>query len=379
MNASIHPKCFSKWSLGLLLLTVVCLSTNAYLTFLLGKYTNTIPTTTSWFNLDPSKVVIVQFEGRELWKELYVGPNTTQYIPTIYNTASTWNYLYSIRHGHEYIQYYFGKTANGCRSHGDLPLYETWCKLRAMRQVQADFPRAEYFLYMDTDAVVDYQFRDRSLLDLLQNMTTEWLPDWNIDERPFALNQEGPGMWCGMVHEGNFSHCLNTGTILWKRSRESTSIMEHWWMSADDPYDSKELNPLGIPFREGSTEADWHPTDQAKAQSLLRPPFRQYVQVVSQPGQLAQTKAPCLSDCWIPHNGKLGCFIMHYCGKNKKPKEIGISEYGRHIGEHLKKRGRRISTGCYRRAVLESSDDEIQLSTEFDTALCRMELFGSDL
>ncbi len=65
-----------------------------------------------------------------------------------------------------------------------------------------------------------------------------------------------------------------------------------WWTSADDPNESR-----------GSTKSDWHLTVHAKAQSLLRTPFRRYIQVVSQSTQLAQqTRATCLSECRVSVN-----------------------------------------------------------------------------
>jgi hypothetical protein len=268
------------------------------------------PVSFSWLGVPHERFAIVQFDGRSPWEIIPTGPNTSKYMPTIHNVGSTWNHLYSKQHGHEYILYHWGNQTTGCRSNNDQKLAEAWCKIRAMQEVQNMFPDVEYFLYLDTDAVVDPKFFDEPLNNLLYNMTTQWSLNWDIDEKPFTLNMEGPSYWCRRVSDANFTNCINTGTVLWKRSPYSSKILQQWWQSADDSYEMN--NPLGYKFR---TETPW---EQVKAQYLLKDPMIQYIQVVPQPHAMMQGlpgvhKDFCLSDCWLPPMwDQLGCFVLHY-------------------------------------------------------------------
>lgn len=264
----------------------------------------------SWFDMPHERFAIVQFDGRKPWQFVQTGQNTSKYMPTIHNIGSVWNHLYTKQHGHKYILYHWGNRTTGCRSDNNQTLAEAWCKIRAMQDVQNLFPKAEYFLYLDTDAVVDPKFFDEPLNNLLYNMTNKWSLDWDIDQKPFTLNMEGPSYWCRRVREGNFTNCINTGTVLWKRSPYSSKILEQWWQSADDSYEMN--NPLGYKFR---TETPW---EQVKAQYLLKDPMIQYIQVIPQPHAMMQGlpgvhKGFCLSDCWLPPMwDQLGCFVLHY-------------------------------------------------------------------
>lgn len=326
--------------------------------------------------LQPAKIAIVQFDGRPLWEELHTGPNTRTIRPTVWNTAAIWNWLYSKKHGHEYIYYHWpNNMTKACRSSkNNDELAEAWCKVKVFLQVQEDLPHIDYFLFMDTDAVVDYKFRDESLLNVLHNMTTEWLPNWDIDEKPFVLNKEGPSYWCSMISDRKFSHCLNTGTVFWKRSYKSTEVLERWWMSADDPYDDDDddANPLGIKFR---TDTPW---EQVQAQSLLRnPAVNRSIQIASHPETVMQLEGPCLSDCWLPPIfEQLGCFILHFCMNKTDLVEV----YGNHLkalvkDENIDVRG---NSSCYPRAILSMDSTMRQrgyqhVQTTFDKAPCRFE------
>mmetsp|Transcript_30190 Transcript_30190/g.55463 ORF Transcript_30190/g.55463 Transcript_30190/m.55463 type:complete len:482 (+) Transcript_30190:205-1650(+) len=333
--------------------------------------------------LHPSKIAIVQFDGRPLWQEWHVGPTTKKIHPTVWNTAAIWNWRYSQKHGHDYIYYHWpNNLTKACRSRNNKELAEAWCKVKVFLQVQEDLPHIDYFLFMDTDAVVDYRFRDQSILQVLHNMTTLWLPSWNIDERPFVLNMEGPSYWCSLVHDAHkFSHCLNTGTVFWKRSDKATAVLDQWWTSADDPYESENAGSsnhpnLGIKFR---TDTPW---EQVQAQSLLRnPSVNESIQIASQPEAFVQLQGPCLSDCWQPPNfEQLGCFILHFCMNKTELVEV----YGTYLKGLAKEEERDMVVddghgGCYPRAILSMNNENTNVQhhqygeTKFDTAPCRFD------
>jgi hypothetical protein len=201
-------------------------------------------------------------------------------------------------------------------------------------------------------------------------MTTQWSLEWNIDTKPFTLNMEGPSVWCRRVSDANFTNCINTGTVLWKRSVHSTKILEHWWKSADDSYDTN--NPLGYKFR---TETPW---EQVKAQYLLTDPMYEYIQVVPQPHARMQGlpgvhKGFCLSDCWLPPMWEqLGCFVLHYGMKKGM-----VETYGEYVKEYLKEHEIPMNEACYPRATLSLNNETLSspLPT-VDVAPCHPEWVG---
>ena len=336
----------------------------------LGNHSSSSVTseTKSWFDVPRKKFAIVQFDGRSPWNVDQIGPTTWRYIPTIHNTGSIWNYLYSKKHGHEYILYHWGEgSQSSCLSEKNQTLAEAWCKLIAMMKAQTLFPEADYFLYLDTDAVVDMQFYNQSLNHLFYNMTHQWQLNWTIDEKPFTLNMEGPSYWCKRTNEAKFKNCINTGTVLWKRSDLSTRILRKWWQSADDSYEIN--NPMGYKFR---TETPW---EQVKAQYLLNDPLNKYIQVVPQPhagmqGLPGIHKGYCLSDCWLPPMWEqLGCFVLHYCMKKGM-----VETYGSLLREHLEKHNISHSEACYPRSVITPRSKLEDHSV--DVAPCHPEWIG---
>ena len=314
-----------------------------------------------WLGVPAADFTIVQFDGRETWERMHYSPTKMRVAPTKHNTAAIWNHLYARRHGHGYVYYNFpgNETGSGCTSDGGQELAAAWCKVRALKQAQLDFPRVKYFLYLDTDAVVDVKFQDQPINQLLYNMTNVWLSGWNIHERPFVFNQEGPSYWCRRIMtETNYTSCLNTGTIFWMRSTYSTMIIDRWWESADDPYDSSNI--LGIKFR---TDTPW---EQVQAERVLAGPLGRHIQVASFPKEKVQVSGPCLSDCWLPPNfDQLGCFILHYCMKDGL-----IETYSRHILDYLSSHS--IDQVCYDTAALMPSG-RLRRNGVFGTADCRPE------
>ena len=327
----------------------------------------------SWFDVPQNKFAIVQFETRPPWKKAPWKNIPDTYRPTVHNTGSIWNYLYSKKHGHEYIQFHWGDGSElSCRSDRNQTLSVPWCKIQAMMQAQALFPEADYFLFYDTDAVVDIQFYDQPLNNLFNNMTTQWELNWNIDEKPFTFNMEGTSEWCRTLFLANYTNCINTGTVLWKRSDRSSLVLKKWWQSADGSYE-KMNNPLGYEFR---TE---HPWEQVTAHYILEGPLKKYIQVVPQPHVIMQGmddvhKGFCLSDCWLPGYSQLGCFLLHHC----MMKTLLLETYAVHVREYLEKYKISSNEACYPRALLAPPSEfyEGTFEQHIDVAPCHSEWVG---
>jgi hypothetical protein len=228
---------------------------------------------------------------------------------TYWHTSSKYNAAYCHRHGHVYKYYTLPADDKTCMSFdGTVDLAHPWCKVKTMLRAHDDLPGVDYFLYMDSDAIVSFQFGDLPLNALFANMTQKL--NWNVLEKPVVFNQDGKCWWCNVVLK-NSSYtkaCLNTGTVAWYRSDRAKQVLQKWWESA---MDSAKHNPLGIQFR-----TQW-PWEQERAMALYHNTHDQngdnvssYIQLASQPERfyMEQNQDWCLS-----HLQKANCFIAHHC------------------------------------------------------------------
>ena len=159
-------------------------------------------------------------------------------------------------HGHRYMMYHYGDgSSETCRSKNGEHLYEAWCKLRAIRQAEQDLPDVKVFLFLDSDAVVQLRFFDQPLGKVMHNMSSVWPMQWDINSHSVLLNEDPGGDFCDIVEAFGLDNCINTGTIMWRRTEASTNLWKDWWISADDSYAE---NNLGRQFR------IQHPWDQVR-------------------------------------------------------------------------------------------------------------------
>ena len=122
-----------------------------------------------------------------------------------WQAAALWNKHYCEKHGHKFV-YYASK--EGCHYHGEK-LATPWCKVKAMIQANADFPEVKFFIYMDSDAVLDKQFAEMPLMTIVGTMQAKL--DWDPKKKPVIFNQDGPCWWCRLVKSVGYDMCLNAG------------------------------------------------------------------------------------------------------------------------------------------------------------------------
>ena len=122
--------------------------------------------------------------------------------------SALWNRMYCDKHGHKFIYY---ASREGCHYHGET-LATPWCKVKAMNQVMKDFPEIRFFIYMDSDAVLDKQFLETPLTTIVGTMQSKL--DWDPDQKPVVFNQDGPCWWCKLVKSVGYDMCLNAGRIV---------------------------------------------------------------------------------------------------------------------------------------------------------------------
>ena len=255
--------------------------------------------------LDPSSFVMVRFDSRPLTNTSY------------WYTSAHWNWRYARRHGHRFVSYSYpsldessqAASADGrikCVSHDQQSiLSDPWCKVQTMLQAQEDYPDARFFLYVDNGAVISKHFAHLSLLHLVGNFR-HWL-NWTMEEKPIIFNQDGPSWWCNLVTDTtNYTWCLNSGTVFWHRSHRATAVLEEWWMSSTDPY---ETDPFKFRFR---TEWPWE-QDRQMAIANRNDTVSSYVLISSQPQQVHMDMDRGRTHWCFSHLEQSNCFISHYC------------------------------------------------------------------
>lgn len=187
--------------------------------------------------LRSDEIAIVQFDSRRLLDYWLV--------------AAQWNSEYSHRHGHRFIYYslrgdscyydYYASLDGDVRQRREK-LAPPWCKVKAMLSALRDFPSVKFFIYMDSDAVIDKRFANTPLQDMLGVMQQRLA--WDPSSRPIVFNQDGPCWWCSLVESVGYQMCLNAGTVAWYRHEVSEQVLQSWWDSCMDPYGSDPIKRL---------------------------------------------------------------------------------------------------------------------------------------
>uniref|UniRef100_A0A7S0RCL4 Uncharacterized protein n=1 Tax=Pyramimonas obovata TaxID=1411642 RepID=A0A7S0RCL4_9CHLO len=153
----------------------------------------------------------------------------------------------------------------GCRGPDGCYIWNSWCKIKAMRHAMALFPETEYFLYMDSDATVGPEYAHISIARYAQHM--EQLQHFSFESRPVAFGQELGGLgwngYCKKMWAANLT-CFNSGVVLAKRTDAAKAVLERWWelstavaARCNDP--SAVLAPNQIAAPPGSAAANRAP------------------------------------------------------------------------------------------------------------------------
>lgn len=282
--------------------------------------------------LDKSRIAVIMYDSREVQNGTY------------WFASAQWNSAYCKRHGHQFVYYSNNKTTTDKCLHGSnssylnrttrLELNPAWCKVKAMRRAQRDLGGAgnvDFFIYIDSDAVIAKQFAHLPLNDLLVNMTSTTKQQqlhWNIKERPFVFNQEGYSWWCNsIIKPSPYFYCLNTGTVVWYSSPRAAQVLERWWQSALDPYETEEFTPNNKTNLRYRFRTRW-PWEQDRAEFLVHAndTIASYIQVAPQPNQRELDITLGQRDWCLSHFVKeSNCFVAHFTlGRNDKMKMANL-------------------------------------------------------
>lgn len=268
-------------------------------------------------DLRPHDIAIIQFETRPLDK-LY-SSKLRDYDNNYWNVSARWNKFYAISHGHQYA-YIAMDPSRPCKS-SKYQLSAVWCKVKAMVRAFDLLPKAKAFVYLDSDAVMTTNY---SLSDIIGFMRRELV--WDFNERPIALNQDGPGWACKNTIEKlkAYEYCLNSGTLMWIRDDRSYNMLNDWWRSADDDYETSKFT--------SKWRNDW-PWEQAQLY-LMKEKYDNHVMILSFPSEpylkwtnklkpRAQYPSDPVEPWCFSHWPGAYCFITHHCASvNQKGKLI---------------------------------------------------------
>ena len=117
-----------------------------------------------------------------------------------------------------------------CRGPNACYMWNSWCKVKAMRHAMAVFPSTEYFLYLDSDAVIGPEYAHISIARYAQHM--QHLQRFDLDRSPVVFGQELGGVgwdgYCRKMWAANLT-CFNAGVVLAKRTSAAQAVMDRWW------------------------------------------------------------------------------------------------------------------------------------------------------
>jgi galactosyl transferase GMA12/MNN10 family len=265
-------------------------------------------------SLDKYRIALIMFDTRD------------DFNGTYWFAAAQWNSAYCERHGHRFVYYTRHNSTSCLSSNTSVELNPVWCKVKAMKRAQQDLgDKVDFFFYVDSDAVIAEPFANVSLNELLSTMTLKL--HWNTAERPFVFNQEGSSYWCNIIQPSRYFYCLNTGTVVWRSSQRATQVLERWWESALDPYETQEFTAdnktiIRFPFR-----TDW-PWEQDRATFIVHAndTIASFIQVAPQPKQRELNITLGRSDWCLSHIPISHCFFAH-CHHDHFMKETMGIEY----------------------------------------------------
>jgi hypothetical protein len=119
--------------------------------------------------------------------------------------SALWNKKYCDTHNHVFIYY----SGGDCNYDANTRLASPWCKVKAMRQANIDYENVKFFIYMDSDAVIDKKFQFTSVNEYMVLMQREL--NWDLKDKPIVFNQDGPSWWCSLIERVGYRTCLNAG------------------------------------------------------------------------------------------------------------------------------------------------------------------------
>eukprot|EP01031_Cornospumella_fuschlensis_P030225 gene30225-36528_t len=256
------------------------------------------------WNFAPEDILILQFDSRGL--------------ADYWGASSSWNKAYAQAFGHSYM---FMSIHGDCRN-GDVELSPSWCKIKAMLEVSKT-QQHKVVVFLDSDAIITANHSMSAVLEFVAHFTK-----WNVSEHPVAFNQDGPGYACRHALKIGYNVCLNSGTVIWVKSKLSTKILSQWWnyaKKADETLFKKDWRK----------KWPWEQAPQyevlkanAKHIHLLSYPEMAYLPWSNQGAPTLQYPDDTVEPYCFSHWPGAGCFVTHFCASRRQKQRL-LEEYSR--------------------------------------------------
>jgi len=199
-----------------------------------------------------------------------------------------------------------------------------WCKVKAMIQAMREYPNAQFFLYLDSDAAISEKFFWNSSLTIL---AATWLDNVN---KPILLNQDAKSFWCAnaLPRQGHDDrHCLNAGIVFWRRHPLALQFLHTWWNTSvyqNDPYSIRARNKW--PWEQNGLQ---HAAQRLPAATTIVPhPERFHL---FWPGRRGCIKPMCFA-----HLIEACCVIDHHCANRNDKFRLAQRAYS-HVTNNKKR------------------------------------------
>ncbi|MGK3738333.1 MAG: hypothetical protein ACI90V_005180 [Bacillariaceae sp.] len=130
--------------------------------------------------------------------------------------------------------------------HRGNEIHPVWGRLPATALVMKAFPKADFFLYMDSDALLAFpditpttMYKELAFDGYGENATFQQLNPGLIVNKPFT------GWLCGQCEKFGLGHgCFNSGVLLWHRSTKAEHILKSWWSSRNSRESQNIFDPI---------------------------------------------------------------------------------------------------------------------------------------
>ncbi|KAJ9457147.1 hypothetical protein DIPPA_09055 [Diplonema papillatum] len=198
---------------------------------------------------------------------------------------------------------------NGCL------LHPVWCKVKSAKKALETKPNAPFVIWFDTDVIVRMEdFEKPFVSDLFRMLHKRGLP---LEEKPFVANQERNSAWRNRIVQAThvppwnvtYRWGINTGVWMVANTPSGRRVVDTWWNSSMDSYDS---DPLRHRFR-----TDW-PWEQDRLMALANEPRKGVYDLI----QVLPDKENLTQADWKESQHRPGtcfggialnrCLIMHF-------------------------------------------------------------------
>jgi hypothetical protein len=220
------------------------------------------------------------------------------------------------------------------------PLHPVWGRVVATALVMRTFPKANFLLYLDSDAMI--AFPDQTPTTMYQALSYDGYGEnatFQHLQPALIINKPKRGWLCMECLKFGLGHgCFNSGALLWRRSKAAKVILQAWWESRHSNLKQNLFNGEE-PFHgwvDGTLNDRWidQPGEQNRLMYIYHTNQAVHDAVWPVPQQASEDKwtscpdgveghLPCLQNDFAHESqvtewgsSKQSCFIYHYAAQH---------------------------------------------------------------